>query len=134
MLKAWNFTINKFPERYFDNNFSKSFRTNILENPTRQMLLKVTLVVALYLDNWNWLKWFHLYTCCREIFPFEFQQLSDIHLQMHILDPVNHFRWIFLGEQITALNEYSQLSLPEVWTSVEIWRCPELIKCFTIYK
>ena len=48
VLKAWNFTKNTFHQRSFDNKLSKGFRTNILENATRQMLRKVTLMVGLY--------------------------------------------------------------------------------------
>ena len=51
ILKAWNFTKNGFPQRYFGNNLSKNFRTNIPENATRQILLKVTLKAGLHLDN-----------------------------------------------------------------------------------
>ena len=45
MLKAWDFTKNKFCHRCFDNNLQKIFRTNILENDTGQILLIVVLIV-----------------------------------------------------------------------------------------
>ena len=34
MLKVWNFTTYKLCHRYFDSNFQKNFRTNILESDT----------------------------------------------------------------------------------------------------
>ena len=49
MLKAWDFTKDKLCHRYFDNNRQKIFRTNILENRTRQILLTVVLMVDLWL-------------------------------------------------------------------------------------
>ena len=42
-------TKNKLYHRYFDNKLQKIFRTNILENDTRQILLVVALMVNLYL-------------------------------------------------------------------------------------
>ena len=45
ILTAWNFAKNKFRQRCFDN-LLKSFGTNILENATRDMLSKVTLMVG----------------------------------------------------------------------------------------
>ena len=49
MLKAWDFTENKLCHRCFDSNFQITFRTNILENGTGQMLLIVVLMVSLRL-------------------------------------------------------------------------------------
>ena len=77
-----------------------------------------TLKIGLYLDNSSWLKWCHLYTCFREIFPFEFQQLCPtahvhfsnyIQLHMHILGPVKHLKWMYLPELLTTLQEGSWL-------------------------
>ena len=44
-LKAWDFTKNKFCDRYFDKKLQKIFRTNILENGTGQKLLIVVLMI-----------------------------------------------------------------------------------------
>ena len=49
MCKAWDFTKNKLCYRYFDNNFQKNFRTNILENGTGQIILIVVLMADLWL-------------------------------------------------------------------------------------
>ena len=44
MLKAWNFTKNKFHHRCLDINLQKIFRTNILENAIGQILVVVNLM------------------------------------------------------------------------------------------
>ena len=45
MLGAWNYTENKLHHRCLENDFKKIFRTNILENGTRQILLIVALIM-----------------------------------------------------------------------------------------
>ena len=47
ILKTWDFTKNKLCHRYFDNNSQKIFRTNILENGIRQIILIVVLMDGL---------------------------------------------------------------------------------------
>ena len=49
MLKAWDFTEKNLCHRCFNSNLQKTFRRNILENGTGQMLLIVVLMVGLWL-------------------------------------------------------------------------------------
>ena len=49
MLKAWDLTKNKLYHREFDSILQKIYRTSILENVIRQMLLIAVSMVGLWL-------------------------------------------------------------------------------------
>ena len=133
MLKAWNFTKNKFRQRCFDYNLSKSFRTNIFDNATIQMLLKVTLMVGLYLVNYSSLKWCYLYTCClRDISVWILTTFSyppvDPHFGPSQATKMDLFTRLINGFKLTFSTMFARSSI------VDIWRGPEFIKCFKIYE
>ena len=126
MLKVWNFAKNKLCHRCIDNNLQKIFRTNILENGTRFILLIVFLLVDVWLKlQIETVEWNHFIFTCLPFIQISvwilravMHQSPKAHLGPSQASKINLFARIVNVFKLTLLTIFVKSTIMDVWRAL----------------